>query len=278
MNLKKCLFITSSLISISLFAAKDPIVAVVDGIKIPLSVFDQEYKQNLLFVSDKPVTKEKVMNDIINRKLGIKKAKKAKLDQDPVVKNKMEEVLYHAQISKDLEDKLLKIQVTDSEVKKYYKKYPEYRTAHILFRVKTVPMKGQLEGATQVANKVYETLRKDPSKFSELAGKHSQSSTAKSGGDMGFQPAKRLAPEYFRAINGQKVGTITPPIRTQFGLHIIKILAVKDAASINESLYKKMVYDQKRDQILDDYFSGLRKNAKVKINKGVLNKYDVLKK
>ena len=38
--------------------------------------------------------------------VGIQKAKKNKLDQDPVFRNKMLDIMYHAQVSKDLEDKL----------------------------------------------------------------------------------------------------------------------------------------------------------------------------
>lgn len=277
MTLKNCFFVTALLISLPLSAAKDPVIATVNGVKIYKSLFDQEYRQNLLFVSDKVVTKEKVLNDIINRELGIKKAKKAKLDNDPVVRRKMEEVLYHAQISKDLEDKLAKIKVSDAEVKAYYRANPEYRTAHILFRVKAVPDEGQAVAAQQVAFKVYEELKKKPSRFSELANKYSQSTTAPNGGDMGFQPAIRMAPEYFQMIKGKKPNTITSPVRTQFGYHIIKILAVKDIKSINTALYKKVVYDQKRDLILSNYFGEMRKSAKVKINKKVLKDYSLSK-
>lgn len=278
MNLKNCFIFTALIFSLSVSAAKDPVIATVNGVKILRSLFDQEYRQNLLFVSDKAVTKEKVLNDIINRELGIKKAKSKKLDRDPVVKKKMEEVLYHAQISMDLEGKLAKIQVSDKEVDRYYKGNPEYRTAHILFRVKASPEKDEVIAAQQTALKVYNELKKKPGKFSEMANKYSQSSTAPNGGDMGFQPAIRLAPEYFQAIKGQKPNTIVPPVRTQFGYHIVKVLAVKDIKSINTALYKKVVYDQKRDKILEDYFSSMRKGAKIKINKKVLNGYSILKK
>ena len=82
----------------SLFAQEDPVVATVNGIKVLKSELDKSYYQNLLFVSDKVVTKEKVLNDIINKLLGVQRAKKGKLDKDPTVKEKMEDVLYHAQI------------------------------------------------------------------------------------------------------------------------------------------------------------------------------------
>ena len=52
----------------------------------------------------------------------------------------MEDILYHAQISKDLEKQLGQIQVSEEEVKKYYSDNPEYRTAHILLEQKLLPL------------------------------------------------------------------------------------------------------------------------------------------
>ncbi len=248
-------------------AQSDPVVATVNGVKIKKSEFDKNYAQNLLFVSDKVVTKDKVINDMINKVLGIQRAKKAKLDQDKVVKDKMEEVLYHAQISKDLEPRLSKIVVTDEDVKNYYRTHPEYRTAHILLRVKASPSKNQAMAAQAKALEIYNTLKKAPEKFGELANRYSQSSTAPGGGDMGFQPAIRMAPEYFKAIKGKPDNYITSPVRSQFGYHVVKVLSKKDFSAINSTLYKKIVYDRKRDAILKNYFNGLQKNAKINIVK-----------
>ena len=82
---------------------------------------------------------------------------------------------------------------------------------------------------------------------------------------MGFQPAIRLAPEYFEAIKGKANEYISPPVRTQFGYHIIKILAKKDFKSVNMPLYKKIVYDKKRDSVLAKYFDDLRKGANISV-------------
>ncbi|MDH5581926.1 MAG: peptidylprolyl isomerase [Bdellovibrionales bacterium] len=250
--------------------AQDNIVAEVNGKKITKEVFDQSFKQNQLFVTNKKVTKEKVLNDLINRALGIEKAKKSGLGNDSTVKEKMNDVLYHAQISKDLEPEFLKIKITDDSVKSYYKKNPEYRTAHILFRVRANPDKAETEEALKQALKVYQAAQKKPGKFSELANKYSQSSTAVNGGDLGFQPAVIMAPEYFEAINGKSKGYISPPVRTQFGYHIIKVLAVKKFKDINVPRYKKIVYDMERDNVIENYFNRLRSSAEIKINKQAL--------
>ena len=243
----------------------EAVVATVNGVEIKKGQLDQAFEQNLMFVSDKIVTKEKVLNDIINREIGVKKAKDANLQNDPVVKAKMEDVLYHAQISKDLEKKLQTITVSDKEAQDYYGKFKEYRTAHILFRIRVAPDKAEVEEAMKKSLEVYKTLQQKPQQWPELANKYSQSSTAPAAGDLGFLPAVKYAPEYFKAINGKANGYISPPTRTQFGYHIIKVLGVKEWKDVDPALYKKIVYDQKRDKMLDEYFADSRKGAQIKI-------------
>lgn len=248
----------------------DPVIATVNGVDIKKTQLDQAFEQNLMFVSDKVVTKEKVLNDIINREIGVKKAKEAKLNEDPVVKAKMEDVLYHAQISRDLEKKLQAIIVNEKEAQTYYSKNKEYRTAHILFRVRVAPEKDEVQEAMKKALEVYKQLQLKPELWPELANKYSQSSTAPSGGDLGFLPAIKYAPEYFKAINGKANGFISSPVRTQFGFHIIKVLAVREWKEVDPAIYKKIIYDQTRDKILEEYFLSSHKGAQIKINKEFL--------
>ncbi len=252
------------------FAKKDPIIATVNGTKIKKSEFLNEYAKASKFISQEGSSKEKVLKTMIDRILGIQKAKKSKLHTNSVVKMKMEDVLYHSQISKDLEPLLKKIVVTDQDVKNYYRTHPEYRTAHILFRLPAISTDKQKKAALAQALKVYRILKKNPDKFPELANKFSQTNVAPNGGDLGFQPAVKLAPEYFKAINGKANEYISAPVATQFGLHIIRILGKRSLKEINGPLYKKIVYDTRRDRILADYFLRNRQGASIKIDKNLL--------
>lgn len=252
--------------SFSLFA-NEKVVATVNGEKILKSEFDKIYEQSRLYVSNTIVTKKKILDDLIAKRVGIQKAKDNKLDRDPVVREKIEDILYHAQISKDLEPEFKKIKVTENDVKNYYNENKEYRTAQILLRLKAKPTNAEIEKVLAAATDMFNRIKAEPNKFAEFANQYSQISSAPNGGDMGFQPPVRLAPQYYEAIKGKPVGYITRPVRSQFGYHIIKVLAVKDFKSINMGLYKKIIYDQKRDAILDGYFEGLRKSASVKVNK-----------
>ena len=245
---------------------KDPIVAEVNGKKIKKSSLYRYHLNSLKFVKgSRKVTIESSLNDLINRIVGIDKAKKNKLQKNPVVVKKMNDVVYHAQISKDLEPELKKIKVTDDDVKKYYSKNPEYRTAQILYRLQAAPSKEDVKKAQEQSNIIYNQLQKTPEKFLEMAKKFSQTATAPIGGDLGYQPKTKLTPEYYEAIQGKANGFITKPFRSQYGWHIAKVLGKKTYEQIEKKLYKKIIYDTKRDDILETYFKKERSKSKVKI-------------
>lgn len=265
----KAVIVALVLLSLSSVWAESPgdVVATVNGKKITRSELDDYHQQNLRFVSQRKITREVSLDDLINRELGIQKALKGGLDKDPVVSSKVNDVLYHAQISKDLEGELKKITVSDDEVRKYYSDNKEYRSAHILYRVRAQPSPDEVKKALEQSVAIYDDVSKNPDSFAAMANKFSQTTAAPVGGDLGFQPPTRLAPEYYAAIKGQKVGFVSRPVRTQMGYHIIKVLGVKDFDQIDKNIYKKIIYDQKRDAILAKYFQDMQKKADIKINK-----------
>jgi len=254
-----------AMMALPAFAQKE-VVATVNGRSISKKQFEDYHLQNLKYVGQRQITKQVSLQDLVNRELGIQKAKKTGLDKDPAVIAKQEDILFHAQISKDLENEFKKISVSDDEVKKYYDDNKEYRTAHILYRLRVEPTPDEVKSAFEQSMAIYAQLQKSPDDFSKLANKFSQTSAAPVGGDLGFQPPTRLAPEYYEAIKGQKSGFVSKPVRTQMGYHIIKVLGVKSYDQIDKNLYKKIIYDRKRDALIENYFKGLSKGADIKIN------------
>ena len=263
----KNLLIILFLFNVNLFAEeKDPVVAKVNGKEIRKSALYRYHQDNLKYARAlKKVTLESSLNDLINREIGVKRAKDNKLDKEPHVVKKMEDILYHAQISKDLEKELLKIKVSDDEVKKFYKDNPEYRTAQILLRQRAVPSTDEVKKLKELEVEIYNEVTKSPDKFLEIAERFNQANSATRGGDLGYQPRTRLTPEFYEAIKGKKVGTITKPFKTQFGRHIVKVLGVKTYDQIDKGMYKKIIYDIKRDKMIEDYFAKLKKKSSVKI-------------
>jgi peptidyl-prolyl cis-trans isomerase C len=245
-------------------------VATVNGKAITKKQFEDYHLQNLKFVGQRKITKEVSLQDVINRELSIQKARKTGTDKDPAVITKQEDILSNAQVSKDLENKFKDLKVSDDEVKKYYDENKEYRAAHILWRLRVEPSADEVKTALAQSSEISAALQKSPEDFARTANKLSQSSAAPVGGDLGFQPPTRLAPEFYEAIKNQKVGFISRPVRTAMGYHVIKVLGVKTYDQIDKNLYKKIIYDKKRDALIESYFQDLAKGADIKTSPNLL--------
>lgn len=75
-----------------------------------------------------------------------------------------------------------------------------------------------------LARRLYQQLRQG-ARFEELARRHSTCPSKSSGGDLGwFGPGKMVKP-FEDAVRKTGVGSITEPVRTQFGYHVIKVTA-----------------------------------------------------
>lgn len=277
MNLLK-LIVTMTLFSLSIPALADQtkinhVVATVNGKDIFLSDLEVYHRSRLLSFSDRKITKIKSLGDLINRELTLQKARKNRLDTNPAVRAQMENALYQAQIAKDLNNSFFKIKITDKEIEKYYQTHPEYRTSLILIRIPAQPSKEQVKIAYEQALKVYQKVRENPQNFDAIAKTTSQLSPDINphAPDIGFQPVKKLAPEYFEAINGKAIGSVVEPFRTQFGYNIVKITGLKPYNKINKDLYHAILFDVKKQSILNQYFSMLTEKAKVKVNKKVID-------
>ncbi|MAX67923.1 MAG: peptidylprolyl isomerase [Bacteriovoracaceae bacterium] len=273
----KWILLTIIFLSSNVYAQKkssDPIVAKINGKVIRKSALLSYHQQNLNFAqNNRKVTLEESLNDLIDRIIGIDDAKEINIHKRPDVVKKMNDIVYHAYISEELTPKLKKIKISDNDIERYYKQNPEYKTSQILIRLKTLPSPEDVAEAIDLANKIYKDAVKNPKNFSKLAKKYSEASSALTGGDMGYQPRVRLANQYFESINGKKIGYITNPFRTQYGVHVVMVTGKKDFKQIDMNLYKKILHDVERDKILRKYFAQKRNKANLKIYKDRL-KYE----
>lgn len=86
----------------------------------------------------------------------------------------------------------------------------EYKAAHILVETEEAAQKlvSELEGGAN---------------FAALAREHSIGPSGPSGGDLGWFGDGVMVPEFFAAVSALEVGTVSAPVQTQFGWHVIKL-------------------------------------------------------
>ncbi|HET9123034.1 MAG TPA: SurA N-terminal domain-containing protein [Acidiferrobacteraceae bacterium] len=103
----------------------------------------------------------------------------------------------------------------------------ERKLAHILIALPPQASAAQQAQALAKAQKIEAELQRGGS-FAALAKQDSSDAgSAASGGDLGFLRSGTMPPAFDAAARQLKVGQISPPVRTQYGYHIIKLEAVK---------------------------------------------------
>jgi len=106
----------------------------------------------------------------------------------------------------------------------------EYRASHILISLSPTASKEESTAAYARADSLIAKL-KAGARFDSLAVGYSQDpSVSQNKGDLYYFTAGQMVPPFEDAVFAMKVGEITPkPVRTQFGLHIIRLVDKKPA-------------------------------------------------
>lgn len=99
---------------------------------------------------------------------------------------------------------------------------PMASASHILIRVNPAD-KASVERGEALARKILGELKGGAS-FDELAVQYSEDQgSARNGGALGWFTKERMVPEFSNAVFGGKLGQIVGPVKSRFGLHIIRI-------------------------------------------------------
>ena len=91
----------------------------------------------------------------------------------------------------------------------------EFRASHILVKDK------------ETADKLYERIRKGEN-FQSLARQYSTCPSKSKGGDLGWFKEGQMVAPFEAAVRRMGNGSISRPVRTQFGYHIIKKTGVRE--------------------------------------------------
>lgn len=226
--------------------------------------FDEVVKQTI-----NPPTKELFLEDLVRYEMGLQEAFKKKLEEDPVVKERIRQEIYKGLIERELGKKVSEIKVNDAEMQAYYKKSPEIRTSHILFEFRPDATEEQKKAARDRAKALYDDeIKKGKRSFEEYVTLYTDDVLSKkTGGDVGWQTSVTLVPAYYNAAMDMKLNEVRGLIETQYGFHVIKKTGVRSYAEANKRTIRAAVFDEKRRKLFDIYFAQLKKSYPTKVFK-----------
>jgi parvulin-like peptidyl-prolyl isomerase len=175
-------------------------------------------------------------------------------------------------IEKDL---LSSISITDANLKAAFDANPslygepeKVRARHILFLVKKDAPPEADKAALAKAQDTYKKATAPGADFAKLASELSDDSGSKAeGGDLGFFTKGMMVPEFEKEAFALKVGTVSQPVKTAYGYHIIKVEEhVAAAAPDFEKSKDKIRYRlmaEAHDKTVLDKLAQLRQTAAI---------------
>ncbi|MFT3758092.1 SurA N-terminal domain-containing protein [Thauera sp.] len=131
------------------------------------------------------------------------------------------------------------VSISADEVRAFYDGNPERfgaaeerQARHILLELAADADAAEVERVMNEARAIVEQLRRNPSAFAELAKEKSKDSgSAARGGDLGFFGRGVMVGAFEDAAFSQQKDEIGEPVRSDFGVHVIQVTAVKPAST-----------------------------------------------
>lgn len=197
--------------------------------------------------------------------------------------NNMSPEQFHKAIFRNLSIKRLldkvvysRIQVTEDEIREYYelnkdrfRKPESVRIRQILIKVPSKPDVEKWHQAQDRAHMIYKDASSGAD-FVRLARRHSDDpESASAGGDMGSIQKGNQQGVFDTTIFRLKAGTVTKPIRTHQGFHIIKIVSTTPSSTktldeVQQNI-TTLIRRERAREMISQLVSDLKEKAEIEI-------------
>lgn len=158
--------------------------------------------------------------------------------------------------------------------KSLYAQPEEVRARHILIKFEPGKKDSEEEALKKIQGIAKEAQTQD---FAALAKKYSEDTVSqKQGGDLNFFGRGRMTADFEKAAFALPIGQVSDPVKTEFGYHLIKVDARKEAnqRSFEEAkndVAKKMMVGQTLNSKIEELKVALKDGKKAEVDAWVKN-------
>ncbi|MBS1959285.1 MAG: peptidylprolyl isomerase [Bdellovibrionales bacterium] len=217
------------------------------------------------------LSRKSALDELIKREAAVQEAHKMKLENDPVIAERINNVLYYGLLEKKLGAEIEKITLSDAEAKNWYEKNPEIRTSHIFIALSPDATKDEEKKANEKLSQISSEIKSGKVSFAEAAQKNSEDPSAAMGGDLDYRMKDRLDPAFYRAaLRLGKIGDISNIVRTPFGVHLIRLTGKHSWIEVDRTRVKRIILEDRRQELVNRFLSDLRQKAKVSVNEKLI--------
>ncbi len=149
-------------------------------------------------------------------------------------------------------------QLTEFEALNYYQRHldkfqqPERRRgAHLLITINPkFPENSESEAYKRITALHTEARLEN---FGDLALRHSECPTAMQGGELGMVEQGQLFPELDSELFSMSAGTISAPVKSEIGFHLLYCMAISPAHTVSFEQAKQSIIEQHHQRALKTY-------------------------
>lgn len=175
---------------------------------------------NIDFNSLPKKSKNKVLDQIIEKKLLIEKAVNSGVDKDDAYKDALEKLKKDLALEIWMQKEYKKISVSDKEKQDYYNENKAQFKVPATLEARHILVKTEEDAKNLIKELDKAGNKKD--KFISLAKTKSTGPSGPNGGYLGKFPETQMVPEFSKAAKSLNKGTYSKtPVKTQFGYHVI---------------------------------------------------------
>lgn len=238
----------------------DTVVATVDGTEITLGeliVVRRNLPPEFQQLPDE-VLMSGLVDQLANQLLMAEAARDAGLDEQPAIRlalqNQERSVLAGAYLTQQVDER-----VTDEEIEAAYQTtyvdaepVEEAHAAHILVK-------------DEATAEEIEAKLADGGDFAALAGEYGTDATASRGGDLGWFAKDQMVPPFADAVFAMEPGTVSEPVETTFGWHVIKLFAFRERPVPPFAEVRPQIVQQLTQAAQQEVLAEIREGADVEI-------------
>ena len=234
------------------------VLATVNGVNITdddLRIAAEDLGDSVPRQLDAKGRQQYLLDYLIDGALVAQKAQQEKLDQGPDFAKQLayyrSKILMEALLTKIARDAVTpdNLQKTYEQAAKAQKPEQEVHARHILV-------------ATEAEADAVEKRLKAGEDFAKIA-KELSKDTGSDGGDLGWFTREKVVPAFADAAFKLKPGEISPPIKSEFGWHVIQVLAIRNTQFPPFDQVKNQVTSYVIQKAQTEYVENLRKEGKI---------------
>jgi len=281
-----CLFITSyTFAEENIILAKfgENVITNADFERI-LNYYDSSQRKG---IEANPQLKLVILKQIVTNNLVFKVVEEKGFTKKENIVEQIKLLTEHFVTAQLLKSEIIKdVSPQEKELKDYYALHlsdfvetqEQVRARHILLRTADNMKEKEKKKVLEKAKNIIKLL-KEGADFAEMAKIHSDDPGTKAkGGDLGYFSRGKMIKAFEDVAFSLKIGEISEPVITKFGVHIIKVedrkpAKYKDFEKVKDEVRKRYIEEKQREMVLN-YLDELFKSKKVFINESYFLKKD----